>query len=207
MSVESDVQALAQQVETLQRTVRRITGGDTSNVGLFDELPNSAVRIYVGTTEGVANDNGWYTLEMKDNRTKRIPIPQKCLVGRIVQFEGVKIPAKDRYPEKKKIDITIEADKTYIVRSGSDTAFMRGVISSMASAPTETLTGRIALSVKLGDNEKVVFGSFHNADTGSYVKGETRLETHEQVVAALSKLCKVAGIPFVLRTDTHGGGE
>ena len=93
----------------------------------------------------------WYMLS-EDER--QIPISDKALTGLITSIEVNKI-VETRFGERKKTDLYILADKPYIVRSGSDSYFSKGLLLSLDALTFEQLQNPITIAVIPGDTRAV----------------------------------------------------
>lgn len=120
--------------------------------------PPEPQYLFVGAgKEGNVNYE-WYYVDF-DNGNQTVPETRRALTGYIREL---RINETEYKGEKKpKLDIFISADQPYVVRSGLDTVFTRGVI--LALAIVEDYTEPLIIAVAPSDQEKVVFGKVYRA--------------------------------------------
>lgn len=110
------------------------------------------------------DDSCWYTL-VDD---KKILIYERALTGRIIGIE-VNKKVETSYGEALKTDLHILADKPYIVRSGSDSYFSKGLLLSLDALTVEELSQPLTIAVSPGE-KTIVFCSIYNPVTYSCVE-------------------------------------
>ncbi|MHC0065956.1 hypothetical protein ACWATR_24130 [Nostoc sp. UIC 10890] len=96
-------------------------------------------------------DHCWYML-VEDE--KRIPIYEKALTGVITAIE-VNRRVETRFGVVEKTDLYILADKLYIIRSGSESYFSKGLLLSLDILTPEQLRNPLTISVRSGDSNVV----------------------------------------------------
>ncbi|MEM7553403.1 MAG: hypothetical protein AAF378_04760 [Cyanobacteria bacterium P01_A01_bin.84] len=120
----------------------------------FGQIPKPQY-IFVGRE----NDYCWYTL-VDD---QKIPIYEKALTGIIKNIE-LNRKVDTSFGEAEKTDLHILADKPYVVRSGSDSYFSKGLLLSLDALSVEQLRQPLTVVVEPGD-KKVVFCQIYNPIT------------------------------------------
>jgi hypothetical protein len=106
------------------------------------------------------SDHCWYMLA-EDER--RIPVYEKALTGIITGIE-VNKKVENTFGEVIRTDLNILADKPYIIRSGSDTYFCKGLLLSLDILTFEQLRHPLTITVSPGD-KKVVFCNIYDPVT------------------------------------------
>ncbi|MHC5599409.1 MAG: hypothetical protein ACYTXC_26320 [Nostoc sp.] len=106
------------------------------------------------------SDHCWYMLA-EDER--RIPIYEKALTGVITGIE-VNRKVENTFGEVIRTDLNVLADKPYIIRSGSDTYFCKGLLLSLDILTFEQLRHPLTIAVSPGD-KKVVFCNIYDPVT------------------------------------------
>lgn len=125
--------------------------------------PPVPTYIYVGDSGD--KDCPWYELDYKDN--KKIPIKHKAIVGKIMGLKLVKKTHKKK--DTIKLDISFQAEKRYIIRSGVETYFTR---SFLLAAQTMDMTDEtVILVASPGNDQSVVFCKVY------YAINEERIKT------------------------------
>ncbi|MGL4621491.1 MAG: hypothetical protein ACRCZS_20930 [Chroococcidiopsis sp.] len=121
----------------------------------FGEAP-AQQYIFVGNEPG---QGLWYFLGEDSQKNYII---QKALTGTIKSLEIVHREYKNK--EQPKLDITIEADRTYVVRTGFGTVFCKGLLLALNSLERSRITGPLTIAVAPGE-ETVVFARVYDAVT------------------------------------------
>jgi hypothetical protein len=117
----------------------------------------------------------WYYL---DDSTKRY-IQESALTGTLKRLEVKE--AETSFGNELKADFEIIADRRYVLRSGVDTAFTKGMLITIAALSDNQLKRPITLELKAGDEKNNVLvsardpetfepiraGSWENADWGA----------------------------------------
>lgn len=138
------------------------------NVMGFCDLP---IRKYIfigGSEEGEQHPYGWYSLNADGTKSG---ILQFGLRGAIVALKIIKKFYKDK--PVYKLDVFINADRPYAIRSGINTTFTRGFILSLHQYLVDTgnIEKPFTIGIKVGESDKVIFSSlFDYEDT--YCKAE-----------------------------------
>jgi len=121
------------------------------------------VFLFVG--ESVDEQGNVYPWHLYDHdQKKQIPVKEKALTGTIT---GLRMSIKT-FKEKQntKLDINIMADKPYVIRTGVDTTFARGILLAMEIIDDFSLPYTLVVA---NGGEKVVFGRLHRA-SGERIK-------------------------------------
>jgi hypothetical protein len=105
-------------------------------------------------------DHCWYMLA-EDER--RIPIYERALTGVITGIE-VNKTVENTFGKVIRTDLYVLADKPYIIRSGSDTYFCKGLLLSLDALTSEQLHHPLTIAVSPGD-KKVVFCNIYDPVT------------------------------------------
>lgn len=138
-----------------------------SEVRLGPGQSPDAVYWFVGEIEKDGNLYPWYTF---DSQAKaQVPVPYSALTGRITglrmklqQFKG-----KDNI----KLDVLMMADRQYVIRTGVDTTFARGLL--LALELVDDYQAPLTIVAANSDRgEKVVFSRLYRASTNERVKVE-----------------------------------
>ncbi|MDZ8024071.1 MAG: hypothetical protein RMX97_05205 [Nostoc sp. DedQUE11] len=106
------------------------------------------------------NDYCWYMLSEND---QKIPIYDKALTGVITEIEIDK-QVETAFGEVGKIELSILADKPYIVRSGKNSYFSKSLLLSLNALTCEQLRNPLTISVRPGDSN-VVFCNIYDPVT------------------------------------------
>jgi hypothetical protein len=107
----------------------------------------------------------WYFWNGADN--KHEPIAHHALTGTIEKLE---IETKEfRGKADPKVNLTIRADRTYIIQAGFDTLFAKGLLFTLAKLPSEVFRQPITIAVEPGETEQVLFCRIYNPSTGNSV--------------------------------------
>ena len=137
-----DITQLAKQIAAELRTY--------SSLG-FCDAPRNHTRVYLdGDFPGI-----WYTLsrEIDNSDSERIPVGKEAIKGRIIGVEK-KIANSNNEPVEK-LDVTIDADRIYILRLGWNTSGMRSLLRGILSLPKESILSPIVIyPYLLGDRVK-----------------------------------------------------
>ncbi|MBE9104831.1 hypothetical protein IQ229_07720 [Nostoc cf. edaphicum LEGE 07299] len=106
------------------------------------------------------NDHCWYMLSENE---QKIPIYDKALTGVITEIK-IDRQVETAFGRVGKIDLSILADKPYIVRSGKDSYFSKSLLLSLDALTSEQLRNPLTISVSPGDSN-VVFCNIYEPVT------------------------------------------
>lgn len=128
--------------------------------------PESVTYLFIGEAESEEGTTAWYKLDFET--TRPIPVKEDALTGVLTNVVINKkiFKNKDNY----KINIHINADHRFILRTGVGTTFSRGFVLSIIELINrygeEALKNPITITVKQGeDSSKAVFcGVFYNGE-------------------------------------------
>ncbi|WP_242041684.1 hypothetical protein [Alkalinema sp. FACHB-956] len=111
------------------------------------------------------NDCLWYFWNGAKNQHE--PIEYHALTGIIEKLE---LEEKEfRGKSDSKVNLFIRADRMYIIQSGWDTVFAKGLLYTLSKLPIDAFTKPITISVEAGETEQVLFCRIYNPATGSSV--------------------------------------
>jgi len=95
------------------------------------------------------------------------PIEQHAITGVIDKIE---LEVKEfRGKSDPKLNIHIKADKPYVIQSGVDTLFAKGLIFTLSKLPVEAFRKPITIAVEAGDTEQVLFCKIYNPANNTLV--------------------------------------
>lgn len=134
--------SLARQESLLQQLITSI---NKPKLGLHNDA--GTCKIYCNRQHGFL----WYTLS-DGNPT---PITAIALTGYVKQLRFEKVERRGR--EVHKLLTTIEGDKLYILESGHDSHFSKGLLSAIAILTPQQLHQPITISPQAGDDDNVLF--------------------------------------------------
>lgn len=175
LPLEPEVVAPIEDVDTPVESIH-ISTSPIINVPVqlgFQRQPPGRVFIYVGAEKEVGEPFNWYVL---GEDSIKIPIYENYLTGYVT---GIRVTPK-RWKDKPwgyKVDLSLRSDKEYVIRSGVETSFSKGLVNSLVKV--EDLSRPICISVVPGTTEaKVVWCNILDGITGKgiFVKGENRAE-------------------------------
>jgi hypothetical protein len=106
------------------------------------------------------SDHCWYMLS-EDKKT--IPVYERALTGVITGIE-VNKKVETSFGESEKTDLYILADKPYIIRSGSESYFSKGLLLSLNALTDDQLCHPLTITASPGDRT-IVFCSIYDPVT------------------------------------------
>lgn len=165
--------------------------------------PASTIRLGLGPLPGRqyifigGNDEGddagtlWYTLD--GNNNNRLPVKEPCLTGYLKALRIVPKKYKDKW--NYKLDVIIQGDREYAIRSGMRTTFSIGLLQSLIKAQeAEELSGPLAFYPTAGNEGKVVFSNVANAETGwKYIMPKDERDSDPDVSSMIFDLQNAIG--------------
>lgn len=93
----------------------------------------------------------WYTL----TNSEPSPITATALTGYLLSLRFEKCDRRGK--EVHKLLATIQADRLYILESGHDTHFSKGLMASVATLTPQQLQQPVTIQPSPGDDESVLF--------------------------------------------------
>jgi hypothetical protein len=126
--------------------------------------PPEPIYLYVRSGEDNGESYLWYRYDIEQQQT--IVEPRRGLCGKL---QEIRVTSKE-YKQKQnlKLDIVVQADKVYIIRSGIDTYFAKTFLLACAIAD---IGQPLIISVTPGENN-VVFSRVYDAKTKQRYKAE-----------------------------------
>jgi len=95
------------------------------------------------------------------------PIEYPALTGLIEKLE---IEEKEfRGKPDPKVNLHIRADRAYVIQSGLDTLFAKGLLYTLSKLPIEAFKQPITIAVEAGETDQVLFCRIYNPTTGNAV--------------------------------------
>lgn len=140
---------------------------EDKNVKLgFGYIPVPQYIFVGGKPDGAEGpDYFWYSLDFNTNKPQ--PITAQALTGYVTGFRMINKPYKG--DDAVKVDISIQADRKYVIRSGIETIFTRGLL--LALEIFDNLKDiPVTICVTPGDEKNVIYASVYNATNGEVVK-------------------------------------
>jgi hypothetical protein len=65
-----------------------------------------------------------------------------------------------------KVNVTLQADRAYVIQAGFDTSFAKGLLYMLSELPIAALRAPITIGVEAGETEQVLFCRIYNPTTG-----------------------------------------
>jgi hypothetical protein len=107
----------------------------------------------------------WYF--WNGGKNEHEPIEYHAVTGTIEKLE---IETKEfRGKPDPKVNLTIRADRTYIIQAGFDTLFAKGLLFTLSKLPPQVFRQPITIAVEPGETEQVLFCRIYNPSTGNSV--------------------------------------
>jgi hypothetical protein len=107
----------------------------------------------------------WYFWNGAKNEHE--PIGLHALTGRIEKLELETKEFKGK--TEQKVNLHITADRPYIIQSGFDTLFAKGLLYTLAKLPADAFAKPITIAVEAGETDQVLFCRIYNPVTGNSV--------------------------------------
>lgn len=166
----------------------------------FSDPPDRIHYLYIGTDDESTVGGNWYEWDHSSN--KPVAIPQNSLTGFIKSVFVTKHVWKNK--TSYKLNLKINADSTWILRSGMETIFVRGLVLALGLLADEKFDfslNPVAISIKAGDEEKVKYASVYN-----YSKGErafAQWDSEAKLLPIVNKIQKALGVDVQLMDDIN----
>jgi hypothetical protein len=106
----------------------------------------------------------WYYL---DDGQKRY-ISHNALTGTLKRLEVKEV--QTNFQTELKADFEVVADRRYVLRSGVDTAFTKGMLRAIAALDDDRLKRPITIELKAGDEKGNVLVSLRDRETFEFVR-------------------------------------
>lgn len=124
------------------------------------------------------------------NSTKQShePIEFHALTGIVDKLE---VEEKEyRGKPDLKVNLHIKADHNYVIQSGLETLFAKGLVYTLSKLPVAAFTQPITIAVEPGDTEQVLFCRIYNPATGQavYAPYTEPINWQEVTARAIAKL-------------------
>ena len=126
-------------------------------------------------------------------KSEHEPIEYHALTGIVERLE---IEEKEfRGKPERKVNLHIRADRTYVIQSGYETLFAKGLLYTLSKLPKTAFTQPITIAVEPGDTEQVLFCRIYNPTTGQAVYAPYTENTNWQEVTqrAIAKIDQARG--------------
>lgn len=103
------------------------------------------------------------------NGAKNEPEPIECqaLTGMVERLEIEQKEYKGKLDLK--VNLHIQAERRYVIQSGLETQFAKGLLYMLSMLPISALAQPLAISVEPGETEQVLFCRLYNPATGKAV--------------------------------------
>jgi hypothetical protein len=100
-------------------------------------------------------------------KSEHEPIGMHALTGRVEKLE---IETKEfKGKTEQKVNLHMFADRSYVIQSGFDTLFARGLLYTLSKLPADAFANPITVAVEAGDTDQVLFCRIYNPVTGNSV--------------------------------------
>jgi hypothetical protein len=127
--------------------------------------PPQPIYMYVKKLEVDGRIYAWYNCEIEQD--KKIPVSQRALTGYVLEL---RLTDKDfKGKDNMKLDIVVQADEIYIVRSGIETNFAKSFL--LAASVVKDFTQPLIIVATPGD-ENSVFCNLYDAITKTRIRRE-----------------------------------
>ena len=108
------------------------------------------------------------------------PIEHHAITGFIEKLE---VEEKEfRGKPDLKVNLHIRADRSYVIQSGQDTLFAKGLLYTLSKLPVEAFKKPITIAVEAGETEQVLFCKIYNPITGNAVYAPYPDDAHWETV-------------------------
>lgn len=98
---------------------------------------------------------------------KHEPIQFQALTGIVEKLE---VEEKEfRGKSDHKVNLHIRADRSYVIQSGLETMFSKGLLYTLSKLTIATFTQPMTIAVEPGDTEQVLFSRVYNPATGQVI--------------------------------------
>ena len=148
--------------DLLRQILKELRQGNRPSIALGFGHPPKPRYVYANRQY---SDALWYFWNGADS--KHEPIAHHALTGTIEKLE---IETKEfRGKPESKVNLHIRADRPYIIQSGFDTLFAKGLLFTLAKLPIDAFRQPITIAVEPGETEQVLFCRIYNQTTGQSI--------------------------------------
>ena len=168
--------------------------GNTYLKEILEELRSSKQQIGFGHppkpryiyTNRQYPDCLWYFWDGENKRHE--PILFNALTGIIEKLETEEKEYKGK--RNLKINLHIKAERNYVIESGTETMFSKGLLYTLSRLPVEKFKQPITIAVEPGDTAQVSFCRIYNPVTGQsvYASYTERVDWQNVIARATSKI-------------------
>lgn len=163
--------------------------------------PPDPIYLYIAESEDdQGNPTPWHMYD--HDAKKQIPVKERALTGTLT---NVRMKMGPEFKGKKPVKIQFQFDtgeQPYVVQSGVDTTFTRGVLLSLEMV--DDLSRPLMLVVANG-GEKVVFGRIHKGDTKERV--QVVWDKERKIFPLVQKIQRVLGTKVQSWEDVQATGD
>ncbi len=119
---------------------------------------------------------------------KHEPILFQALTGIVEKLEVEEKEYKGK-PDYK-VNLHIRAERNYVIQSGYETLFAKGLIYTLATLPVVCFSKPMTIAVEPGDTEQVLFSRIYNPGTGraAYAPYNEPVNWQHTIARAISKI-------------------
>ena len=161
--IEANTRSLAVSMDRIANLAERwnLQNSPKTHVEMgFRENSPHPIRVFVNR---IGNDC-WYTLT---EAGERVPVNYTCICGVIKGLE-IKEIESENYGDRQKLDLTLMTDNsTYIIRSGKNTNFFKGLILGLSRMSPAQLRDPITITAEPGKKETVVLCRMYDCFGGA----------------------------------------
>lgn len=183
----------------IDELAKRLSGDSGSELGFIEdgEVSTSGVpKVYVKDIGGGAY---WYFYDTEQKA--QIPIPEPNLVGTIVDLQSY-TKTSEEYNDSEKLNIHVEADKKYIVESGLNSVFSRGILAALENANADSLKDPVRIKVGPGSKPNVVVSELFTKDGELILCNAYKHKDSAQLLAEAQ-----ANLGFTSRESSSDSGD
>lgn len=130
-------------------------------------LCNPPEPIYLYVNQGEVNGESYVWYHFNISQDKRIPVTQKALTGYLSELRLTTKEFKGK--DNLKLDIVINADELYIIRTGVETNFAKSFL--LAASCVQDFSKPLIIAATAGD-QNTVFCNLYDAVTKSRIERE-----------------------------------
>lgn len=104
----------------------------------------------------------WYFWNGAENVHE--PIEKHAIVGIVEKIDVEEAEYKGK--TNLKVNFHVRADRPYVIQSGLDTLFAKGLLHTLSKISVEAFKKPIMISAEAGEDDKVLFSRVYNPATG-----------------------------------------